>query len=120
MIITIPVAFLSKSIPREIFLWIIGKYFLHFDLKRVAKVLSMSLDVDQGLLKCSLDLKGESNPLVVEELRYKIVSRDKMDFLEIISIKTDREWINAICELQQGKQYGPLDKAVVKMISMIK
>ena len=115
-----PAAILSKTIPREVILWIIGKYFLHFDLKKVAKVLSMNLDVEKCLLSCSLELKGESSPLIVEELRYKMVSMDKLDFVEIISIKTDREWINAICELQQGKQYGPLDKAVVKMISILK
>ena len=89
------------------------------DPKKVATVLEMKLDPTHGILSGTLELKGEKDPLVVEELRYRIVPSEGISRIEILTLKTNREWINSLGECVLPKTLD-LPAVAAKALSMLK
>ena len=69
------------------------------DFDQIGNVRDLDIDLRKGSLKATLDLKGDPTPLVIEELLFQTKKQGEKTMIEVLSIKTDREWMNIIASL---------------------
>lgn len=108
----------GSDVGRTLIFFLVRR-FAGLDFDEVGTVLELKLDSKQGLLQATLDLKGEAQPLVIEDLRFKVTEQGGKTILEINSVKTDREWMNTIANLALP-QTIELDGTVGRVLGMLK
>jgi len=78
-------------------------------------MIHLQLDPAQGLLKATLELKGEEKPLVLEEVHYLVQDQK----LTILGLKSDREWLNGLAAMSLPLAFEPGEK-VIKALALFK
>ncbi len=88
------------------------------DLEQIGSVKSMELDLRGGKLQALLDLKGDPTLLAIDELLFKVIKTGETSQLEILSIRTDRDWINTLAGLSLPATME-LDPSVASVLSLL-
>ena len=109
---------LGMELARNILFTFIKVKF-HFDLSEVCKVLELKLDSKQGIIQAKLELKGETVPLVIEELCFCIGECEGKPGLHIKSLRTNREWMNTLAGLA-CPTFVPLPSEALSVLSILK
>lgn len=86
-----------------------------FDFDLVGKMIQVQLDPEKGLLKATLELKGEEKPLVLDEVNYAIEGQK----LTILSLKSDREWLNGLASMTLPLAFEP-SEPVIKALNLLR
>jgi hypothetical protein len=107
----------GSNAGRNLFLFLLrGITGLDFD--QIGTVRELEVDLRKGFLKAILDLKGDPTPLVIEELLFRTKQNEK-SMIEILSIKTDREWMNTIASLAVPHSVK-LDPKLVSLLDFLR
>ena len=72
--------------------------FFNVLLKPYGTMTNLQIDSKNKTITCELDLKGESTPLKINCLSYRLVEEGEATFFEITRVETSREWINVLCD----------------------
>lgn len=110
--------FLAKSLSLKGARWAVIRgiaWKTGFDFHLVGEMIQLQIDPEQGLLKASLELKGEEKPLVLDEVRFSIQGQK----LSILSLKSDREWLNGLASMTLPISFEPGD-AVIKALALLR
>jgi hypothetical protein len=72
--------------------------FLRPKIERYGEVRDFTLDTTRKSLSAEINLRGESEPLVISEARYRIEQRGDQTMLVFHGVKVSKEWLQNLLD----------------------
>lgn len=91
-------------------------------IEKVGRMVTLELNPDRHTLSCSLELKGETEPIRVDIARYEVRREDGKTLLTIHGADASRPWIAALLDqFVVGKTFEIGDQgALPRVLEMLR
>lgn len=71
---------------------------INVKMQDIGKVMDFNIDSKNKTIKLEFELKGESEPIMIDVTKYNIIYKNEKSLISIKGVKTSREWLNVIAK----------------------
>jgi hypothetical protein len=81
-------------------------------------MLNLKVNSENKSIKIDMMLKGEAENLTIEITKYNIAEENGKVFIEIVDLKTNREWLNIVIETFLSKKRVEVPQKFVPLLDI--